>query len=596
MTNDILLTFGILLVAIVLFSTEKLRSDLVAILIMVLLAWSKIIPVSQAFSGFSSNAVVSIMGVMLLGYGIDRTGLMKRLSQGIAKYAGNSEKKILVLVSATVGLLSAFMQNIGAAALFLPVVRKISAKTGYHPSKFLMPMGFAAILGGTLTMVASGPLIVLNDLLTQHGVDRFGLFDVTPIGLALLIAGIGYFLAVGSKVLPKAPAASNKNHQEFLKERYSLPDTVWEAVVTSDSTLLDKTLDESPLWSRYRLHLLALSEKGSVDYAPWRKTRFRSQQVLAILGSEKDVRLFAEETGLIVKNSLDVFEPIKNEDMAGFAEIILPPYSSLHGKHLSEVAFRKNFNVEPIACISRDGVRVSPFQHPLRSGHELIVFGRWQDLSKLKENRDLVVVTDIPRPDAAELEGKQKFALLALVLSLSLIMLKVQLSLAFFTGSMLMILTGAIPKEEIYKAIDWKTVFLLAGLIPLGLAFDQSGAAIWTADLLMKAVSGWGPLPVLGIIALMTTLFSLFMSNVAATVLLVPLAVLMAQRFDMDPRGLALLVAVCASNSFILPTHQVNAFLMTPGGYKNKDYLKAGGGMTLLFLVVAVLFTYWFYI
>ncbi|QSX07886.1 SLC13 family permease [Alkalibacter rhizosphaerae] len=467
MTNDILLTFGILLIAIVLFSTEKLRSDLVAILIMVLLAWSKIIPVSQAFSGFSSNAVVSIMGVMLLGYGIDRTGLMKRLSQGIAKYAGNSEKKILVLVSATVGLLSAFMQNIGAAALFLPVVRKISAKTGYHPSKFLMPMGFAAILGGTLTMVASGPLIVLNDLLTQHGVDRFGLFDVTPIGLALLLAGIGYFLAVGSKVLPKAPSASNKNHQEFLKERYSLPDTVWEAVVTSESTLLEKTLDESPLWSRYRLHLLALSENGSVDYAPWRKTRFRSQQVLAILGSEKDVRLFAEETGLIVKNSLDVFEPIKNEDTAGFAEIILPPHSSLHGKYLSEVAFRKNFNIEPIACVSRDGVRVSPFHHPLRSGHELIVFGRWQDLVKLKENRDLVVVTDIPRPDAAELEGKQKFALLALILSLSLIMLGVQLSLAFFTGSMLMILTGAIPKEEIYKAIDWKTVFLLAGLIPL---------------------------------------------------------------------------------------------------------------------------------
>jgi di/tricarboxylate transporter len=596
MTGEILIAFGILALAIVLFSTEKLRADVVALLIMILLAWSKLLPVEQAFSGFASNAVVSIMGVMLLGYGIERTGLMKQLSRRIARSAGHSEKKILVMTCASVGLVSAFMQNIGAAALFLPVVRKISGQTGFHPSRFVMPMGFAAILGGTLTMVASGPLIILNDLLSQQGQARFKLFDVTPLGLTLLVAGIGYFLLLGRRVLPTTSPEASQSHQRFLKELYTLPDTIWEVVVTAKSALVDQTLEETSLWRKHRLHLLALSENNNVVYAPWRETRFQVHQVLALLGSEAQVHRFAEENGLTVKNTLEVFSDIKNEEMVGFAEILLPPRSNLHGKHLSEMAFRKNFNVEPIACIDGTGARISAFDRPLEAGHQLIVFGRWEDLNRLKDNRDLVVVTDLPQPNQIDLKGKQKYALLALAASLIMIFFGVRLSLAFFTGALFLILTGTIPKEEIYNAIDWKTVFLLAGLIPLGLAFDQSGAAKWAADLLMSGVTGWHPVLVLLTVALLATFFSLFMSNVAATVLLVPLVVLMSDTLGLDPRGLALLVAVCASNSFILPTHQVNAFLMTPGGYKNKDYIRAGSGMTILFLIVAVFMTYFFYI
>lgn len=596
MTQEILLVYGILFLAVVLFSTDWLRADLAALFIMVLLAWTGILPVETAFSGFASSAVVSIMGVMLLGYGIERTGVMSRLSLQIHRLAGKSEKRILTLIFLSVGLISAFMQNIGAAALFLPVVRKLSLESEKPISLYLMPMGFAAILGGTLTMVGSGPLILLNDLLIQSGLEPYPLFSVTPLGLSLLFCGLLFFLIFGHRILPSASTLSVQNHQQFLKDLYRLPQGIQEVKILAGSPLSGRTLDESDLWNKYRLHLLALRDGDSTVYAPWRKTRFAEGQVLAVSGSEAMVTAFALEQQLFLDKTMGVFAHLKQEEQAGFAELLIPPRSSLNGKFLWDISFRRRYHVEPILCVDPTGRTLSPFEHPLASGQQLVVFGLWEDLAKLRDSRELVVVTPTPSSREKVVRGKGSFAMSALLLSLILIFMGTPLPLAFFTGALIMILTGVLPKEEIYSAIDWKTVFLLAGLIPLGLAFDQSGAATWTADLLMNSISSWGSLPVLGIIALLTTLFSLFMSNVAATVLLVPLVVLMAQRFQMDPRGLALLVAVCASNSFALPTHQVNAFLMTPGGYKNKDYLKAGGGMTLLFLVVAVLFTYLFYI
>ncbi|MBF7097446.1 SLC13 family permease [Alkalibacter mobilis] len=596
MTFEIALTYGILTLAVILFSTEFLRADLTAMLIMIILPWTGLISVSEAFSGFSSNAVISVMGVMMLGYGMEKSGIMKKFSDFIMSKAGDSEKKILILITLSVGLVSSFMQNIGAAALFLPVVRKLSANTETSRSKIIMPMGFAAILGGTMTMVASGPLIVLNDLLEPKGYSRFDLFDVTPIGLALLTAGILYFLLLGDKVLPNPEKDHSMDHQDYLKHLYDLPETVYELTIPETSLLIGKTIEEINLWGGYDLHIIALNESQSTDYAPWRKTRFKSGQVMAVLGSKEKVTIFSENYSLPLKKDLQVFRDIKDKDYAGFAELIIPPNSNFKNKKIQEVAFRKNFNVEPVAFLNREGDMIENFDYPLQSGEEIVVFGRWNDINQLKNNRNLILVDQGRSSEHIPKDGNPWMALMSLAVSLTMILLGMELSLGFFTGALLMIITKVMPKEEIYRAIDWKTVFLLAGLIPLGIAFEKSGSAKFTADFIVRSISGWNVLAILAVISILASLFSLFMSNVAATVLLVPLIILMGENFGLDPRGLALLVAVSASNSFILPTHQVNAFLLTPGGYKNSDYLKAGGIMTLVFLTVAILMTYLIYI
>ncbi len=592
MSIDVVLTYCILIIAIILFVTEKLRPDIVAILIMILLAWSGVIEVGQAFSGFSSNAVVSVMAVMIMGYGIDKSGIMKKLSKKIIQLAGNGEKKLLVYVSLSVGLISSFMQNIGAAALFLPALRRICRRTGIHPSKLLMPMGFAAILGGTITMVASGPLIILNDLVLQRGYEKFNLFSVTPVGLVLLASGILYFYTMGSKVLPNPEIESRKTPQNILKEIYDLPDNVFEIFVNKGSSISGKTIEEIDLWTRFNVNILAMFEDGSTVYAPWRRTRLHDGQVLAVLGGRECVESFVSECNLTLKDEMEIFSNIKNEEYAGFAEIIVPPKSAFIGKSLCEIAVRKNFSVEPIIFISREGDRIDFYDRPMESGQEMIVFGRWVDIRKIKEIRDFAVITPITANVEDESGSKWIFALGSLLFAIAMVLMGVRLSLGFLTGAFLMILTRVIPFDEIYSAIDWKTVFLLSGLIPLGIAFEKSGAAAITAGVIIEIIKSWGTLPIMFVVGILATLFSLFMSNNAATVLLVPLVMIMGEEFGINPRALAILVAICTSNSFILPTHQVNAFLMTPGGYKNADYLKAGGIMTVIFLVVAVIFVY----
>lgn len=596
MTLDILITFGVLLLAVTLFVTEKLRTDLVAVLIMVILPWTGVITASEAFMGFSSNAVIAVIAVMLIGYGVDRSGIMGVVAEFITKRVGEKEKNVMVSTSATVGIISSFMQNIGAAALFLPALRKIGKNANIPASKLIMPMGFAAILGGTITMVASGPLIILNDLLLESGNEPFNLFSVTPIGLALLGAGILYFYLLGDKVLPKATGETKPSITEVIRKTYELPEDIYEMDITTNSSLNGKSIEELEIWTKYQIHILALSEGGSHVYSPWRKTRLQGDQSIAVLGNREAVIAFANDYQLKLKEELEIFSNLENEDHAGFAEIVIPPRSQFIGKRLEDIGFRKNYQLEPIAFITREGEKHDLKEVPLESGMQMIIFGRWENIVSLKASRDFAILTDLNPPELEAKTDKKKHALFSIAVAIGLVLFGFQLSLSFFTGALLMILLGVIPKEEIYPAIDWKTVFLLAGLIPLGTAFEKSGAAQLTATVIIDVVGGWGTLAILFVIGIITMLFSLFMSNVAATVLLVPLVIMMANSFGLDPTGLALLVAVSASNSFLLPTHQVNAFLMSPGGYRNADFLRAGGIMSLIFLIVSVVMTYLLYI
>ncbi len=596
MTPEILLVLIVLAATVILFVTDKLRVDVIAIIIMLTLGWLGLTYPAETFSGFASNAVISVMAVMILGYGVDRTGVMILLARKIVMIAGASEKKLMAVISAVVGVLSGFMQNIGSAALFLPAILRISKKTRIPRSRLVMPMGFMAILGGTITMVGSSPLILLNDLLAQGNLEPFGIFAVTPIGMVLLAAGILYFLLLGRYVLPSGEGEpTGPAGQQEIIETWQLPGNMHHYIVPKESPLVGISREDLSLKSRYSLHLLAVKTGRDILYAPWRYSVFAEGQVLSLLGTPEDAKRFATDYGLVPVGNPERMTEEVGEEHAGFAEIIVRPHSPYTGKTLREVSFRKQHGLEVILSLTKEGEhRREFFDIPMDIGDTFVVYGPWEKINRIGQGPEFVL-SAVPEEKGVK-ASKGTFAIICLLGGIALTFTGVPIALGLLTGALAMILGKVLTIGEAYRAIDWRTVFLLAGLIPLGIAMDQTGTAAFLADAMMDLLSMAHPLLILLGIAVLATFFSLFMSNVAATVLLVPLVIIIGTTTGLDPRGLALLVAICASNSFILPTHQVNAFLMTPGGYRNADYLRAGGGMTALFLLIATGLVYIFFI
>ena len=591
MEQDILLLLSILSVTILLLVWEAVRIDLVAMLAMLALAWTGLLTPQEAISGFSSNAVLAIVAVMIMGEGAARTGLMARLARLIIGIAGNTRRRLMVMSSLAVGLLSAFVQNVGAAALFLPALLNISRRERIPASDLVMPVGFSALLGGLLTMVGCTPLIILNDLLPGSGLEPFGLFAVTPIGLILLLSGIAYSFLFRRWILPRSADDEASSPQQSLMETWRIDYDIYHYAIPEGSPLTGLTPEEARLWEEYSLNVLALSENETIYYAPWRRTVFEAGQDLALLGDPNAIRRFADDYGLVSISSLDEFRRLQDPGVAGFVEVIVPPRSTLVGKTLREYGFRRHWEAEPLIYFSSgEEIRSDFSDREIQAGDLFVVHGLWEHILAMRESDDLVVTTrlDVKR----RRPGKARLAAICFVAAIILSLTGVPISLAFLTGAIVMVLTGVLDMEQAYRAVEWKVVFLIAGLIPLGLAMEQTGTAVFIAEAVMGVVEGQHPLFFVAGIALLATLFTLVMSNVAAVIVLAPLVISLAEMGGLDARILVLLTAVSTENSFILPTHQVNALLMTAGGYTSRDYVRAGSGMTALFLLIVTLVFY----
>ncbi len=597
MNYEIALTLTILAVTIILFITEAFRVDITALLVMITLGWTGLITPAEAFSGLSSNAVIAVIAIMITGYGMEQSGVMQKIAKPLTAAAGKDEKKLTVILSLSAGALSGLMQNIGVIALFLPAVRKITKSLNLSLRKVLMPVGFAVILGGNLTMVGAGNLIILNDLLLQQNSEPYNLFAVFPIGLAVLLFGIGYFYLFGGSLIPSA----EKKEEGFLEKQqklikyWDLSTRTHNYIISEKSDLLNKTLEQSKLWADYNLYLLALKEDDDISYAPWRFTRFAVGQEMIIMGDKTDLQAFAENYNLTPVDECDhCLEHCELEDTA-FAELMIPPHSDLTDKSIRDIAVRKNYFVNPIYLIRGEKEIGEDFSDIcLKPGDTLVVYGPQKNIRNLKTDNELILLTPLP---AKNTEGNKPFlAIGSFLLSILLIILGFNLALSFFTGALLIILSGIVKVNEIYDAVDWKTVFLLTGLIPLGIAVESTGAARYLADLIIVPLQDGPVFLILLAVALLTSIFTLFMSNVASVVVLVPLVMIIGRQVGIDPRGLALLTAVSASNSFVLPTHQVNAFFMSAGNYKSSDYLKAGSLLSLGYILITSLVVYLFYL
>ena len=597
-TQDMLAVLLVLGLTVYLFVSEVVRVDVAALLVMVLVGATGVVPAAHVFDGFASNAVISIIAVMIMGAGLDRTGIMTQLAGYILRVGGNTEGRIIPIISGTVGVISSFMQNIGAAALFLPVVSRISARTGIPLSRLLMPMGFCAILGGTMTMVGSSPLILLNDLILNAnealpaGVDpmrTFHLFAVTPIGLVMITAGIVYFIVLGTRLLPAMDdgTADSSTTAEYFEELYGLKGDIFEATVPVNSPLVGQSIGDAEAIEDAPF-VLGMRVGRDIALEPPIDEPIPAGATFALMGSSEQVRRFARATGLSVARDMEAFVEVLNPSRAGVSEVVIPPASSVAGRTIRDVAMRRRYGAHVLAIYRQEEViRHDLSDTELLVGDTLVLHSYWDDLHRLVQDRSFVVVTNYPYEVTRPHRVYHALAFFLLAIGLTLFT-DLRLSLALLTGAVGMILSGVITIDEAYRSVGWQSVFLLAGLLPLGLAVETTGTAAWIAQETLRLL-GDVPLWVLqGALAILATGFTLLMSNVGATVLLVPLAINIALGAGGNPAVFALTVALAASNSFLIPTHQVNALVMGPGGYRVVDFMRAGGVMTILFLVILI--------
>lgn len=769
MTPQIALTFAVLTFAVVLFVTERVRVDLVALLVLASLALTNLVTPEEALSGFSNPAVVTVWAVFVLSGGLSRTGIAGMVGRQVMRLAGSGEIRLLVVIMTTSAVLSAFMNNVGVTAMMLPVVVEIARRTRRPPSRLLMPLAFGCLLGGLTTLIGTPPNILAADALDDFGLQPFSLFDYAPVGVVVTVVGIAFMVLVGRHLLPGwERTARLRDPSAELGEIYAMEERLFIVRLPEHSVLAGKTLAESRLGSVLGLNVIGIFHNDRMQLAPspdkvlesgdrllvagrldrldelrehqsliieamdlsvdrltseeiglaevtlmedsaligqtlqqadfrrrfdaivlamWRDGRpvrtnldnipLRVDDILLIQGRRKslealrdspDVRIYegsvqtyrlherlatvkvppdsilsdktlaesriSEAFGfavlgiirngdthlmpspderlqpgdiLIVKgraeNVLAVrglkdlqvdteaeprLETLESEQV-GVVEIVVSPHANLEGQTLRELHFREKYGLNVLA-IHRGGraYRSNLRDMPLRYGDALLLFGSREKLAVLRQEPDFLVLAGetqtSPRLDKAVIAAGLMLGVVATVLLGWL-----PISIAAVAGAALMVLTGCLTMEEAYRQIDWKAVFLIAGMLPLGIAMENSGAARFIAEEVVNAVGGFGLLALVGGLFTLTSLASQFMPNPVVIVLMAPIALNTAFDLGLSPHALMMVVALSASASFLSPVgHPANVLVMGPGGYRFTDYLKVGLPLTVLVLLISL--------
>jgi di/tricarboxylate transporter len=598
LTHDMLLVLGLLAFTVLMLVLEWIRADLVALLIVVVIGITRLIPVEQLFEGFAGNAVISLLAVMIMGAGLDRTGVLNKAASFILRLSGGIESRLSFFINAMAGSMSSVIQSQALAALFLPVTARVSARTGVPLSRLLLPMAFCILAGTNTTMISNSPLILLNDLIANANrnlppgaqtIEPFSLFAIAPVGIPLLLAGLGYFALFTRKLLPTDEESQNVTPgrtETYFAETYGIVGEVFELTVTGESPLVGMSIGEAEALRGSPL-MLAIKNGDETRLAPPGDTMIWVGTVLGALGKRDQVNEFANLNLLRVQSRLSNFRDMFNPNRAGIAEVVIPPTSRFVKKEVGELRLRKRFGISVLAIYRGEEVfREDVRKISLRAGDTLVLHGFWRDLALAQDERDIVIVTDYPKEEHRP--GKIWHALVFFSLAMGLgLFTDVKLSVAMLTGAVGMLLAGVLNMEEAYHAINWKTIFTLACLIPLGWAMDSTGTAAWIAQEVLRYLGNWPDWALQAVIAILALFFSQVVSNVGAAVIMVPMAINIALASGGNPAVYALIVAISTSNSFIIASaNPVLTIVAGPGGYRARDFIRVGVPLTLLLLVV----------
>ncbi len=773
MTLSMIFVLSVLAAAVLLFVTEWLRVDLVALSVMLILSIFGVITHSQAIAGFSNTAIITIASVLVLSAGLVRTGVAQILGGQILKLSGNSEIKLMIIMMVTVGALSGVMNNIGVAALMLPVVMEIAHRTGRSPSKLLIPLAFASLFGGLTTLIATAPNILISSALESEGLNPFGLFDFTPVGIIAMLVGILYLVFWGRHILPDRDLGRSTSISDTLNGQYELHERLLSITIPEKSALADKNLAESRLGSALGFNVLAIIRRDKTLLAPGPDTQLRAKDKLLVggkrdqVGTLQDWKTLSLEQGWLVgehelgealkfvemkiapdskfigktfkeagtRNSYNIniiavvqnnrvkvsqlrnyrfntedtliaigqsemldalneskqlstytyvsarrvalkyklhrnligihipddstlntrsiarshlktalginvlairrgkdiiFMPSAHEELqtddvlivigepeilgvlnclqnleleeqtsadldhlesdeVGVAEITLSPRTSVTGKTIGELYFREKFGLTVLAIWRKDrAFRTNLRDFSLEAGDALMVYGLREDLAMLQDEDDFLIVSGLDQP----IYKKDKVMIAAgieLGVLFTVAIGWLPIFIAALTGAILMVLTKCISMDEAYEAIEWKAIMLIAGMLSLGVAMQESGVTTLLAHYTLESLSFLGPQGIIAGLYLITCLFAQVMPTAAVAVLMAPMAIVAAGDLGLSPYALAMVVAIGSSSAFLSPVgHPVNLLVMGIGGYRFTDYTKVGIPLVILFGLIAV--------
>jgi di/tricarboxylate transporter len=574
---------GLMVVAVVLFVSDRLRSDLVAMIILGALLLSGIITPVEGFSGFGHPATVAVAAMFVLSAGLERTGAVAGVGEILARLGRRSPRGALVGMMGAIGTISAFINNTAAVAILLPPVLTMARRIRTSPSKLLIPLSFASIFGGICTLIGTSTNLLVSSMAEQHGQPPIGMFELTGVGLALAFAGLIYMATLGSRLLP------DRGHGADLTEEFDVGSYLTELEIVPGSKLIGATVGSCAL-TETEVDVLAVVRQGQTMTLP---------QVNSVL-EEGDV--------LWVRTDLDAMKTLRAADWikirhgrrwedrgleatdATIIEAVVAPGSSLAGKSLKETGFRNRFGATVLAIRHHDHIQHSRLATtPLSAGDALLIEAPRDQIARLKSQREFVVVSDVGSLDE---HPRRKITAMIIVAGVIIAAASgaVHIAAAALTGAILLVLTGSLALEEAYRAVDWQVVFLLGGILPLGIALEKTGGADLLAEGLIDGVGGYGPMAILAALYMATTLLTAFMSNTATAALLVPIAITAASSLGIDPRPLLIAIAFGASASFITPVgYQTNLLVYGPGSYRFSDYIKVGLPLTLIFWLIATL-------
>ncbi|WP_200945408.1 SLC13 family permease [Rhodanobacter sp. Root627] len=601
LTPDMILVLGLVGFTMIMLVLEWIRADMVALLVVVVIGLTGLIPADRVFNGFAGNAVIAIIAIMIMGEGLDRAGVLNLTANFVMRMARGAESRLGVVINLVASLFSAVIPSQALAAIMIPVSSRLSARTGVPLSRLLLPMAFCILTATNTTLIANSPLIVLNDLIASananlppgaHTIPKFGLFSVTPIGLALAFLGVGYFYFFGRKLLPGHEDERLKvtpgRTESYFAETYGIGGETAELTVTAESPLVGMSIGEAEQLHEAPL-ILAIKSGNEARMAPPADHVIWVGSVLGVLGPREQLSQFANNQLCRLSPRMRQLGELFNPTRAGISEVVIPPVSRFIKQTIGDLRLRKRFGISVLAVnrgdqVFRDDVRAVT----LRAGDTVVLHSNWRDLSLAAEDKDLVVVTDIPKDEQRPGKIWQAVGFFVMAKCLALFT-NLDLSVAMMTGAIAMLLSGVLNMDEAYKAINWKTIFVTACLIPLGWSMDSTGTAAWLAQQVLHYLGGASPYVLQIVLGVLTLLFSQVMSNVGATVMMVPIAISVAVATGGNPSAYALIVAVSSSNTFLLSSGHPALMMVTgPGGYRSKDFLRVGLPLTALVLTVTI--------
>ncbi len=579
---NIIITLLIMLFAIILFSIEIVPIDIVSVLVVLALIFFKLLSPDQAFLGFSNTALVMIGSVLIMTTALVKSGVADKIAHYILRWSGNSPIRLLCIFLITVGIISSFINNVAATAILLPSSVSIARVAKINPSKLLMPLAFGSMLGGTCTLIGTSTNIAVSEALPTYNVAPFSLFEFTPIGLIIFLGGILFFITIGYLLLPS-------RDKEAVMEDYGIREYLSEFKVMPSSALVGSKVTDGVFGNIQDLSIVGIYREGNNIYIPGDHFTLEAGDSLLVVGGIENLARAGQTNGLEIKSGYKHTDKDLEPGDVRMAEAVIAADSLLEGKTLKDVNFRHTYGLSAIA-LYRHGIclREKVGRIPLRVGDVILLQGERDRIDTLGDLLKLIIIGDVtPERFRTKKAGIASIIFLASIIAGVAGILPI--SVSFLTGAVLMVLSKCLYPEEVYKSVNWHLLILIGGMITLGIAVEQTGTAKYLADILTEVTSSYGIYALLGSFFILTVVLTQPMSNVAAALLILPIAIHSAQNLGVNPRTFAMTITIAASCSFITPLEPASVLVYGPGRYRFMDFVRVGLPLTIVVFIISLL-------